>query len=67
MTNTTCFPIPEMWKVSIDKQTLLWLNDNCTYEKTLTENSLSVDAAESRRVVRAGAEALSDLIPESVL
>ena len=34
--------------------------------KTLTENLLMQDATESRRLVRAGAEGMSDLIPESV-
>ncbi len=31
----------------------------------MTENSLLSDAAESRRLVQAGADGLSDLIPES--
>jgi hypothetical protein len=33
----------------------------------MTENLLLLDAPESRRLVRAGAKDLSDLIPESVL
>ena len=33
----------------------------------MTENALPSDAAESRRLVQADAEDLSDLIPESVL
>ena len=35
--------------------------------KTMTEILLFWDAAESRRMVRAGAEKKSDLLPESVL
>jgi hypothetical protein len=35
--------------------------------KTMTENWLISDAAESRRVVQAGAEDSGHLIPESVL
>ncbi len=35
--------------------------------KTLTETLLSEEAPESRRAVRAGADAEGDLIPESVL
>ena len=35
--------------------------------KTVTENLPLSDAAESRRLLRAGAEGWGDLIPESVL
>ena len=43
------------------------LMTNIHISKTLTEILLLLDAPESRRAVRAGAEDGSDLLPESVL
>ena len=52
----------------VDKRFRLWLNDTCTYGKDFDGKlAFAYEAPESRRMVRAGADGISDLIPESVL
>ena len=53
---------------SVDKWLRLCFNDICTYDKDFDGKLASAyEAPESRRLVRAGADSISDLIPESVL
>ena len=56
-----------MVKLPVDKQECLWLNNFCTSCKDDDGNLPFAEAAESRRLVRAGAEVQGILIPESVL
>ena len=59
------FPIIHFF---VDKIKVLWLNSSIPlYIKALTENLPPSDAAESRCLVRTGADGLGDLIPELIL
>ena len=52
----------------VDKIKVLWLNSSIPlYIKALTENLPFSNAAESRCLVRTGADGLGDLIPELIL